>query len=373
MSNFNGLGYIVNNKVFFNTYLAHYESYTSKQPIHFCCYDQSYDQLDWNQEPEQSLEQLMDAHMLHLRNKYERLIFLWSGGTDSQTMYNVIRRNGIHIDEILVKHHETSSIYPDDNVKWLIANHWDPLTKITPVDEYDAETRKHVIKNDEWIFNNSGDILKFGHSVVSDTLTFQCERNHNGHNWGVITGFEKPIIVLENGVWYAKQSDRVLRQCLGHERLENFFLDPLINLKQCHLAKNTLKITQAKNKRNWSLPAENRGNGTAAYTAWARALGRHDEVNLGVSHLQKVENVRTAGVAFDSTAGLDNFDNINGESMLVAKLKQKDKLAIDYVNGFYNLRSQGEFYNYLNDTALESKDMFLKTKQIYSKPYNIGA
>ena len=360
------IGYQVNNKLFYNTYLAQYESFTSGQPITFSCNDQENDCLNWTLEPEQSFEQLMDTHAINLRNKYERLILMWSGGTDSHTIYNVFKRNNIHIDEILIKHTDVIDSYPDHHVDWILKNCYDPTTKITTINEYDTELRSQVIKNDEWVFDNAGDLLKFGQSALSRATTFLCEKNHNGHNWGVVVGLEKPTVYELNGRWYTRQSDMVIRQAMGHERVECFFLDPMINLKQSHLAKRVLKTLHSRgNTRDWSQQQFFQGSG--GYRAWAKAVGRHDELTIGVSYIQKQTN---SGI--NQTRLQDTYDEKNGEMMLLAKLKQQDATAINYVNGLYNLRSNTEFYKFLNANCFKKPDTIFLTKEIWSKSYDLG-
>lgn len=364
------IAYQVNNKVFYNTYLAHHESFTSGQPVKFYCLDQENDKLDWTNEPELDFEQLMDIHACHLRNKYERLVFMWSGGTDSHTIYNVFKRNNIHVDEIIIKHSALVEPYPDSHVDWLIKNHWDPATKITAIDEYDMSLRNLVVSNEDWIFDNSGDLLKYGLSALSKTTIELCNRNHSGYNWGLVVGLEKPTVVFENGSWYTKQSDRVVRQAMGHERVECFFLDPVINLKQSHMAKRVLKQLSATAK---NASVERWNVGAAGYHAWARVVGRHDELTPGISHTQKQINGRILNTTIGKDLDLTKFDETNGESVLLARLKQQDSTAINYVKGLYNLRAEKDFFAFLNQTCLDAPDAIFKTKEIWSKPYNLGA
>ena len=106
--------YSVNNKQFSNEFLAQYESYKSGCSIKFYCNDDLYDNLNWLNEPEESMDVLMDIHALNLRQKYDYIILNWSGGTDSHTIYNVFKRNNIHIDE-LCSYHQLSGSKSIDN------------------------------------------------------------------------------------------------------------------------------------------------------------------------------------------------------------------------------------------------------------------
>jgi len=369
------IGYRVNNKTFNNSFLAYHESFKSGQPITFHCYDEENDRIkDWTKEPPHSLEVLMDIHAKKLRNKYERLVFMWSGGTDSQTIYNVFKRNNIHIDEIIIKHTpdiNNMSIYPDSHVDWMRANHWDTTTVITPLGEYDTESRKIIVNNEDWIFQDTGDLLKFGHSVAGDAITQLCEDHHNGHNWGLVMGLEKPIITFKNGRWYTQQSDRLMRPYTGHERLECFFLDPVINLKQSHMGKRAMqKVMQSNNGNIPGFLMNNDQGSQHNYTKWATALGRHPELTTGVSFFQKLINQAVWATTVDPATGVQDFDN--GEPMLVAKIKMNDPVAINYVKGIYNLAIEKDFFEWLNHNYLEKPGSIFFTKPILSKAYDLG-
>jgi hypothetical protein len=362
----NYIGYNVNGQVFFNTYLAFYESFKSNKPIYFNCYDHAYDQLDWTQEPEQSFEQLMDHHAVTIRNRYERVVLLWSGGTDSHTIYNVFKRNNLHIDEVMVKHSSVNASYPDSHVAWLMENHWDPTTKITPFDEYDTKLRSIMIDNEDWVWKNEGDMLKFGHPAMSSHVTFMCEQSSKGAKFCVVTGYEKPSVTFENGQWYTRQSDRVLKQVMGYDSVENFFLDPVLHLKQSHMAKRTLKQRQANgDTTNWSNHQHNRNHGNDAYTEWATAIGRHAELSTGVSYFQKQLNITVLNDQLTKSG-------LSSEQYLVDKIKQQDPTALTYIRGLYNLQSEKSFYDYLNANVLESPDAVFKTRQIWSKAHCLG-
>jgi len=363
-----------NNKIFYNIYLAQYESMMSGKLVELYCHDREYDKLDWTQEPEQSFDDIMSAHAINLRNKYERLVFMWSGGTDSHTIYNIFKRNNIHIDEFIVKHTnqiEGGDPYPDSHVDWLMKNHWDATSKITTWGEYDLELRSQVVNNEDWIFQNKGDLLRLGQSSVSNLTVEHCERNHNGHRWGLVVGLEKPTVVFKNGRYYASQIDKFLRTAMGHPNVECFYLYPMVNLKQSHLAKNALKILRnhghTREVGKWKEIREN----AQGYVAWARAVGRHPELTFGSSWVQKKLLTPMWNAKIVPGADIDEYDP-NGEPMLVAQLKSGNEVARNYVKGLYSIRSDTKFFKFLNDTALIESNALLKLKDIYSKQYDLG-
>ena len=368
--------YLCNDKILYNVYVALYESFISKKPITLCCLDEENNKLDWTKEPELGFDGIMGIHARYLRNKYERLIFMWSGGTDSHTMYNIFKQNNIHLDEIIIKHSQDidGDPYPEWHVQWMIDNCYDRTTKITPWNEYDSNIRSLVVNNENWIFESKGDLLKYGQSSMSSATIEHCERAHNGHHWGIVMGLEKPTVFFENGQWVACQSDRYVRTVMGHANVECFFLDPVVNLKQSHMAKRALKKIWAagNNKLNFSQIHVARDASDYSYTAWAHCVGRHPELSRGASFNQKTANGKVYKTNFDPSAGFEDFANITGEPMLAAKIKLGEQTALNYVRGFYNLRGEQQFFNWLNENALVANGTLLNIRDMYSKKYNLG-
>jgi hypothetical protein len=369
------ISYKVGNKFIYNVYLALIESMQSGHPLEFYCRDQTYDQYDWTVEPEQSLEELMTAYALSLRDEYDRLILLWSGGTDSHTIYNVFKKANIHIDEIIIKASAHLKQHPESHVTWMKTNHYDPTTIITRYDHNDTELRKFDCKNEDWVWNDQGDLFMFGMSTGADGVKHLIERNHAGKKWTAISGFEKPRLVYRNGSWHARHLDASLRQTLNHDHLNLFFLEPLINIKQNHLVKKAVKKHIAEN----NLPLHD-GDWAEAkwprtkdgYREWAVACGRHLELTDGASILQKQQLDQYWSL--DPTNDKTFIDQLSIlEPTLQAFLKNDDKIAQTYVKGLFNLASNKDFMRFLNENQyLRHNNQVLNFKLIFSKEYNLG-
>lgn len=363
--------YIVNGNRYYNIYLAQYESYRTGAPVQFYCDTAEYDKLDWTQEPAESMEVLMDRHALHLRNKYERLIFFWSGGTDSQTMLDVFVRNRIHIDEIVCIGNETLSYMPMSHGEWLQQNYWDSTTRITVIDKLDLTLRAQFVDSEDWIFKNQGDIRTFSNGGTDSVSVFMCEQHHAGHNWAMISGHEKPYLVYQNGSWWARQEDRPMRQTFGIDRIECFFLDPVINLKQCHMLKRALTQLpmQYKNGDKGEMVYP---EGSSGYRAFARACGRHDELAAGVSALQKQVHKSFTGIRTNTTQGISATDLTTAEPILIEKFKDQDDIAVKYIRGLHNVIQERPFREFMDAFGLTTPGEILRTQPVYSKPYNLG-
>lgn len=369
--------YQVNGQAFNNIYLALHRCWKTGADLAFYCNDTEYDKYNWALEPDQSIELLMDTHALNLRNKYQRLILLWSGGTDSHTIYNVFRRNNIHIDEIIIKASAHSAGFPEINHEWIQKNHPDPTTIITRYDDHDLELRALDVPNEDWIWRDKGDLLKYGMTSGGDGVKHLCDRNHAGKTYIAICGYEKPRLIYRNGNWHSRQLDIVLRPTMGHDYIHHFFLEPLIHIKQSHMVKHAVKKLLAASNMplydgDW---AEAKWDKTAeGYRAWCHACGRHDEVTLGVSHLQKQYNDSLDKTEINITGSWQEL-SITHDVRLAHDLKQNILVAKNYVKGFHNVYSETGFVNFLKDNKWfrNSESCLTSLKFTWSKEYNLGS
>jgi hypothetical protein len=370
------IAYQVNGQFINNLYLALHTSWKIGKPVGLYCYDHEFDQFDWSVEPEASLDSLMADHARVLRNRYERLVLLWSGGTDSHTIYNIFKNNGIHIDEIIVKADKDSIAYPEASVEWLVKNHWDATTKITKYDEFDSNARILDLGDENWIWRDQGELFKYGQTPVGNYVRFLCEKNHSGHKWKAIGGYEKPRLVYRDGNWYHRQLNYPLQPTMGNDYIEHFFLEPLIAIKQSHLVKRAVKRLIEDN--NLSLYnddwAEAKWPKTAeGYRAWSTACGRHDELIIGTSHYQKMANDIIIKTEINTVGDWRDL-SFAGDVRLKHDLSDKNKAAEVYIKGFLNLNHETGFVDWLRDNNWfrTSDKSFTNLNFIWSKEYNIG-
>jgi hypothetical protein len=370
------IAYRANGKYINNVYLALHECWKSGTELEFYCNDHEYDQYNWTLEPTPSLELLMDLYALQLRNQYQRLILLWSGGTDSHTIYNVFKRNGIHLDEIIIKASTHSAGFPEINHEWIKNNHWDPTTIITRYDDHDKELRALDVPNEDWIWRDKGDLLKYGMTSSGDGVKFLCEKNHSGYTWTALGGYEKPRLIYRNGRWFSRQLDMVLRPTMGHNYITHFFLEPLIHIKQSHMVKHAVKKLLAHTQRplynnDW---AETIWPKTAdGYRDWCLACGRHNEVTHGVSHTQKNYNDALDQTEIDRRGNWTQL-GITHDQRLAHDLSNQDSVAVNYVKGLHNVYSENGFINYLRDNQwFRSQESCITSLRFtWSKEYDLG-
>jgi len=90
--------YNVGNKKFFNKLQAIQRNIETADPIHL---EDPYEDADFSLVPEQSLDDLIAAHLRRLRETHQKIKLYYSGGSDSHLLLNSIIRNNIHVDEII--------------------------------------------------------------------------------------------------------------------------------------------------------------------------------------------------------------------------------------------------------------------------------
>jgi len=368
----------VNNKIIFNHLLAKYEAFVSKKPIEFVCHDQQNNQLDWLQEPAESLDQLMDRHACNLRNKYQHVMLSWSGGTDSQTIYEVFKRNNLHIDEIVIwVNDQYEPWYSSRYVDWIKNNHHDSLTKITVKERFNPTAKQQIIINEDWIFQNISMIPKFAMGTMDSVMWDYCAQQYGGSTWCLITGHEQPRVFKKDNKYYSCHDARTLLSTMNFENIECFFTDPILALKQSHMIKKMLKLRMNADASNASLDPDGikfKNSSNAAYISWAKNLSRQKEVLLGGSFTQKIHENKFESVVI-------TMDTIDGDLSrtfdigLDALLKKDAGVADLFVKGIKNLLLEKNFYNHLIENSANPVNSIIGKDAggpIYSKPFCIG-
>lgn len=341
---------LVDGKHYYNELLARFESFQSNKPIEFVCYTQQNDLLDWANEPAQSMDELMLETALEIRNSVEYLMLSWSGGTDSQTIYNIFVRNNIHIDEIVVWYDEEheGTMHPQRHAEWMVKNHPDPTTVISPRYRFDPEAKKKMINNENWVWQNIAMITKAALGMGDVVMQEYCQQQANGRTWCLINGHEQPEVYSENGVWYATHNPKTYRSVMGFDNSICFFTQPKLALKQAHLAKKTLKalgLTKLVDGGwSWGFP------NPRAYQAWSRSIGRHPELDPGHSWQQKKFEARIDYLII-------NPDTIDGDltapqdAHLQHLIQQDHSLARVFQAGVRNVLNERDFCRHLVETS----------------------
>ena len=374
----------VNGKIIFNDILAKYESFVSGNPIEFYCYSDEYDRLDWTTEPKDSFDELMTQHAHYLRAKYDKIILSWSGGTDSQTIYNIFVKNNIHIDEIIAwVNDEYEPWNASSNYNWMLKNHPDPTTKITAKSRFDPEGRKRIVNNEDWLFQNTTMIAKFSMVIFDVSIQDYCDEHYGNGTWCIVNGHEQPNVYLKDGQYYANHLSKTFFSVMGTRNIECFYLDPVLTLKQSFMIKNCLQRLAVIDKYNegssdkyknyfGSRSLGNKSPGT--YKAWSKVVGRHDELVFGESwkHKNIEEQFNYAQV---NPKNIDGTLTSTVDPGLAALLAKDVDVAKTFERGIKNLLLERDFCAYIMDTS-DNPDKSLIGKAagrpLFSRPHLIG-
>jgi len=206
--------------------------------IHWNFNDVEFGQFDWTIEPPGNIRDYYHARARQLREKYDYLILNCSGGGDSTTMLYAFINQGLHVDEIFVRHatagtnkyNATNKIFDPSNefsefeyaalplIKWL--ENVSPRTKIT-VHDFSLDIINDTLTWDENFIHWCGDyvtpgcIVRYSHASQKDSLnTFD-----KGKRIGILFGTDKPRIIIDNDKVYTLFGDRQVSSALPAAKL----------------------------------------------------------------------------------------------------------------------------------------------------------
>jgi hypothetical protein len=224
--------------------------------------DHIYSNIDWETEPSLTLDELYKMRAQQLRDEYDYLILMYTGGSDSRQVLHSFLDNGIFLDEVQSIHPQkiTSSmkVSPDRKHPYAFMFEFNlttmpgledlhkksPKTKIQILDMSDDLLRYH---KDEKYFVDRAHQSQFGvyHMIKTNVgLEYNRKNSERKGKVGVIYGVDKPRVIMRNDKLFCYFVD-VGRAGAQPQRPQNdinynsilFFttpdLPPLI-VKQCH-------------------------------------------------------------------------------------------------------------------------------------------
>ena len=127
-------------------------SLASGQKITWNFNEQAYALSDWSQEPTESLQELYRRRAQQIRDKYDYIVLLYSGGYDSSNMLYAFLDNGIKVDEVMTFYSREDQVSPQhieiknftlDKIEKLKVKY--PEQKFTMLDYHDQYLKWHDI------------------------------------------------------------------------------------------------------------------------------------------------------------------------------------------------------------------------------------
>ena len=240
----------------------------NKHPIRWNYNNQVFEQYDWTQEPPGTLEYWYRLRAQQLRDRYDYLVLLYSGGADSHNMLMTFVSNNIFVDEIVQMH--SLEAYNGDRqaepnaeifetsipvTQALIANH--PLYKHTlhrVIDISKWQSTMFNIKANKWdYFYNSSTWQSPWSQCLGSIRSMEPAYEklaEQGRNLCFVGGFDKPAIdidqhnnfyfIIEDGGVHGYVQPRQQAENISWHHTEQFYATPdlpELSIKQAHTLK----------------------------------------------------------------------------------------------------------------------------------------
>lgn len=222
----------------------------------FSCYD-------WTREPTESITELYRRRAQQIRDRYEYVILMFSGGADSETVLRSFLDNDIKLDEVVTWTNYQGSGRKDDHLNsefFRVA-----LPRFEQLRDQYPWLRQRVIDLTDLVmtlFSDETDRFDWIHATnMFPQPNVLCRRDlvmsqkdwadmiHQGKKVCVITGADKPRVLHENGRYSVRFLDIVdltVKSMAGEQPYtdELFYWTPdmpEIVIKQGHMIKNYLE------------------------------------------------------------------------------------------------------------------------------------
>jgi len=243
----------VGGRIFHTKPLAiEYASRTNGQ-VHFHFFDEFYNNTNWSIEPTQSLQELYKARAEQLLSKYDYVVLLLSGGSDSTNIVKTFLNNGLKPNEVVsygvlnkvineksttnteitLSASKTAKLCYEAGIPYRFINLWDSIKNVKYDENFfeTADTRMCIdnLLKIEGLHHNRTflDVIKSGKKLC------------------LVNGLEKPRVFVKDGFFQTGYLDNaVMPNSWGGDikdsrgiNIERFYTTtdmPEINIKQCH-------------------------------------------------------------------------------------------------------------------------------------------
>ena len=252
--------YRIGQQKFYSKYLAIQEHARTGIHPEWHFNDEVFSSYNWKEEPAESLEELYRQRVEQLRNKYDYLVLLYSGGSDSHNILDVFINNNIKLDEICTYHNLSAPGQQD------LGTNAEVLRAAFPYMEHvrstHPEIRQRIVDitpnqvsywlNDQygqlWLENLSNNFhLGSIQSQIKYSLDPEyAQMRDRGIKIGFIVGTDKPRVWQIDGRWCVRFID-TFTDFIFHcqdDGTEFFYWSPdlpKLIIKQSHIVKRYLE------------------------------------------------------------------------------------------------------------------------------------
>ena len=252
--------YSEDNLKFSNRLQAKKYSIENQKDIFYYYNDDVYSKIDWTIEPEGTIDLHYKMQAQRIRDEYDYVILMYSGGYDSSNILEVFHYNNIKLDKIVV-----TGPFKQDSHSGVDENHngeiyknafptlstlgLDSIVQILDFSDYYSDVKQFSVYQleEEWVEHIGGKYSPY-HFVFRDIHKFIVPEKYLDKKVAIIWGTDKPRICYERGRKGFYFTDI---QINSYSRFNpprssnienvNFYWDvnyPLILIKQLHMIKN---------------------------------------------------------------------------------------------------------------------------------------
>jgi hypothetical protein len=184
-------------------------------PIDEIIYDfnsDSFSKIDWTVDPIETIEELYAKRAMFLREKYDYLVLVYSGGIDGHVALESFLKNNIKLDEIVTFWNsvDPKSLFNQEvfNAAVPFVNTLDlkrlgtkfSLIDIGPFSQNQFNDEQHL---QDYFYAMNGLVCPWNHSVRSGKAKVELFPEHvelgkTGKKIGYIWGMDKPNLLLDN-------------------------------------------------------------------------------------------------------------------------------------------------------------------------------
>ena len=351
--------------LFRSRFLAFLESEQVRKPVKFDLFEAEFDAANW-QEPEESWDMLLDQRAQQLASLNKPIILGFSGGTDSLTIYQVLRRNRIPIYGVLIK--TRKDILARRALPFIEKEAQEHGFKVLVLPQNLFENNFEYSSAD-WIFSDSNPRIHFGINAYAD---LDVHREYFGltvdEDYIYVTGLEKPRIRIVRDVFYSYQDDTPWSMHTD-PRIHSFFVSgdfPKLHIKQSYmLARLIKKVAVETNRPVTDFQKIHNASHFDYYRYCYEGCGRFGDMAYSV--IQKVGNLSSQLYipGFDPSQVVIN--SLKDKDIFSESLSDNSAFTKNYLNGLIALRKDHALKNIFQDP-----DNYFSIKTFHSKPYRLS-
>lgn len=362
------INYQVGSLSFVDKFQAASEASRSGQDMYFNLFEKTFDQANWDQEPTQTWDQLLDMRAAQIAATNRPIVLHFSGGTDSYTMYRVFERNNIHLTALVFNFRgnepEYNHVYQRVH-KFLRQGIYDPHCEIIFDDYNSSDKFDNIYNSQDWSWT-AQERFAFGiYSGSGNGDESLCQRF--GQEVLSVLGTDKPRLKFTPEGVYSYQDDAPWLRHMKSHRLASFFISdelPALHIKQSWMLKKYLQTKYNVNSSSKNFEAVNYQYDPEKFSwgEYSMACGRFGD--LANSHVQHLTNLSTK--LWIPESGRINDAVYTGMSRKIFQRLQQTNTLTNYVKGLVSAASDGAG-KYLG----MSLDNLLSIKNFYSKAYRM--